>query len=124
MYYTQLLSYYPVSMCQRHMSDTLKLLIAMSYYANKPKVAEKDSWNGFSYESLSLVFVRSKASVHSAVRDKGLEAKDLLTGDPLREEARKIAISQLIEEEKAILREKNTQTTEETAKQVNERAHM
>lgn len=124
MYYVQLLTYYPVSLCKRNMSDTLKLLIAMSYFVTKPKneeERERYGWNGFSYESLGLIFVRSKASIHAAVRDKELEAKELLEGVELREEAQKIALKELIEEEKQKLRQKG-RITKGMTKQTNERA--
>ena len=124
MCFMQLLAYYPVSLCKRDMSDTLKLIMAMAYFANKPDAQDKKPiWNGFSYEDLSLIFVRSKASVHAAIIDKHIEAQDLLATDDLREEARKIALSELIIEEKAKLREKNDQMTKGMLKQTNEQAH-
>jgi len=123
MYFMQLLAYYPVSLCKRGMSDTLKLLIAMSYYCSKPEEHEKEPiWNGFSYEDLSLIFVRSKASIHAAIRDNTVKAKDLLITNDLRKEAREIALSRMIEEEKAKLREENEQMLKQMAKQTNERA--
>jgi hypothetical protein len=122
MYFTQLLAYYPVSLCKRDISDTLKLLIAMSYFGTKPKKDDKDPiWNGFSYEDLSIIFVRSKASIHAAIRDNKLEAIDLLQSVDLREEARKIAFSQLIIEEKEKMR-KIARISKGMTDQTNERA--
>jgi len=79
--FLELLCDYPHSMCKRDMSDTLKLLIALVYFGSKPEYREdmsEDPWQGYTYDDLSLMFDRSKASIHQAIREKEVEAKHLL----------------------------------------------
>jgi len=100
-YFLELLYHYPKSMCNRHMTENQKLLMALIYFESKPKPEEENPvWNGFSYEDLSIIFDCSKATVHEAIRQKEAEAKKLLAGVQLRERAKEIALKQLVEEEK------------------------
>lgn len=117
-YFLRLLAEYPVSMCSRDMSDALKLIAALAFFESKPKPDEKDpSWNGYTYEYLGLVFDRSKSTIHAAINQKEAEAKRILADSVLRKEAKDIALQQLVEEEKAKLKEKSEkdgQTNEQT----------
>lgn len=108
-YFLKLLFNYPKSMCNRHMTDVLKLLIALIYFESKPRAEEEDPiWNGFSYEDLSLIFDVSKATVHEAIKQREEEAKKLIASVQLREKAKEIALEQLVEEEKQKLKEKKS----------------
>lgn len=113
-YFVELLANYPVSLCKRQMTDTLKLLMALFYFHSKPSPEEKEPvWNGFSYENLALIFARSKASIHGAIRQKQAEAEAILSHVQLRKKAREIALQQLVDEEKEKLRtERNNQDKE------------
>ncbi|MCD6240405.1 hypothetical protein J7K27_02625 [Candidatus Bathyarchaeota archaeon] len=78
-YFLELLHEYPKSMCSRHLTESMQLLIALYYFDSKPSPEEKDPlWNGFSYEDLSIIFDRSKATIHEAIIRKEAEAKQLL----------------------------------------------
>jgi hypothetical protein len=127
--FLELMSIYPVSMCQREMTDTLKLIISL-YYVDSKQLAkkwqeedpnDKDPWKGYSYEHLALLFSRSKATIHDAIKQKEIEAKALLSEPSLRLEARKIALEQLIAEEKEKLHQTNEKTIEQSKEQTNER---
>lgn len=108
-YFLELLSNYPKSICDRHMSKTQKLLIALMYFESKPDSKEENpGWKGFSYEELSIIFDVSKATVHDAVKQKEEEAKKLIASVQLREKAKEIALEQLVEEEKQKLKEKKS----------------
>jgi len=106
-YFLELLFNYPKSMCNRHMTDMLKLLIALIYFESKPPPEEeKPLWQGFSYEDLALMFDRSKASIHEAIRQKEAETKRLLAKVQMHGKAKEIALEQLIEEEKQKLKKR------------------
>jgi transposase len=63
------------------MSETLKLLIALHYESTRQKEpVEEDIWKGYSYEDLAKLFDRSKASIWTAIHEKGQEAKHILEG--------------------------------------------
>jgi deoxyribose-phosphate aldolase len=68
---------------------------------------------------LALIFDRSKSSIHQAIKDKEAEAKAIIEESKLRNKAKKIALEQLIEEEKQKLKQSrqieqtNTQRTTE-----------
>jgi hypothetical protein len=114
-YFLELLRYYPQSLCSRDMTDSLKLLLAMMYFESKPEchsIKLDDPWPGYSYEDLGLVFDRSKATIHEAIVQKGADAKRILGETELRTRAKKIALEQLIEEEKQRLREKGQRDKE------------
>ena len=117
-----LLYHYPKSMCSRHMTESLKQLIALFYFESKPNPEEeKPIWNGYSYEDLAMLFDLSKATIYEAIRQKEEEVKKMLEGIKLRGDAKAIALAELVEEEKAKILLKNTeenkktdQTTEQT----------
>lgn len=111
----QLIADYPVSMCERKMSDTLKFLITLFYNYKIPhskqkdkkhqelwdKVREKFNKEGFfSYEELAIMFMRSKASIHDAIKDKEAEVQQLMAEVNMRRHARSIAFQEMVKEEK------------------------
>jgi len=116
--FLELLEAYPVSMCSFHMTETLKLLVALMYFDSKPSEEEiqrqieenkkwgfkGDVWEGFSYDYLALIFDRSKKSIHDAIKEKEQEVKAILEEAKLRKEARELALRELIEEEKRKLK--------------------
>ncbi len=106
-YFLELLFNYPKSMVNRHMTETLKLLVALMYFESKPEPEDKDAWQGFSYEELGLLFDRSKATIHEVIKQKETEAKQLLADVQLREQAKEIALKQMVEEEKQKLKKRN-----------------
>lgn len=111
-YFLQLLKDYPKSMCAQHMTDSLIQLIATLYFEDRigEKPREKWEWEGYSYEHLALMFVRSKATIHEAVHRKETEVKQLLEEASQRQKARSIALEELIKEEKEKLKQaKNKQ---------------
>jgi hypothetical protein len=123
--FLELLEAYPASMCSFHMTDTLKLLVALLYFDSKPSEEEiqrqieenkkwgvkGDVWEGFSYDYLALIFDRSKKSIYDAIKEKEQEVKKILEEAKLRKEARDIALRELIEEEKLKLKQKQEQIT-------------
>ena len=115
--FLELLTYYPASMCSFHQTETLKLLIAVFYYWNKEKEREEkeNDYEGYSMDYLSLIFDRSKSSIHQAIKDKEAEAKAIIEEAKLRTKAKKIALEQLIREEK----EKLKQTIQNRIEQTN-----
>lgn len=93
-----LLVSYPVSMCSYSMTETLKLLIALIYFSQLPSEAAieeakayakankcKMSSLGVSFDELALVFDRSKATIHEAIKKKETEAKAILQEEKLRQ---------------------------------------
>jgi len=111
--FLELLTYYPVSMCSFHQTETLKLLIALFYYWDKQKESEEEEndYEGYSMDYLSLIFDRSKSSIHQAIKDKEAEAKAIIEESKLRNKAKEIALEQLIEEEKQKLKQNRIEQT-------------
>jgi len=104
--FLELLRDYPRSMCKRDMSDTLKLWIALVYFESKPEFREyDDDWEGCTYDYLSLIFDRSKASIHQAIREKEREAKQLLQEARLRRKAKQLRMEGWAAEDKKKLLE-------------------
>lgn len=113
-YFLELLHKYPKSMCCYVMTDTLKLVIALWYFKSKPSEQEikkeiqenkkigikMNPYLGESFEDLSLIFDRSKASIHSAVLQKETEVKELLREFELRQLAKKAVFEEMKEQEK------------------------
>jgi len=112
--FAELLTYYPVSMCSFHQSETLKLLISIFYLWGKQKESgeKENDYEGYSMDYLSLIFDKSKSSIFEAVRQKGEEAKQLIEEAKLRTKAKQIAFQQLVEQEKEKLKQtiQNKQT--------------
>lgn len=95
------LAHYPVSMCKRDVSPVLKALIGFHYRLGEPN--EEHVSNGaekVSYDDLSKIFVRSKATVSECVNRTETAWNEiqqkLQQEQVLEEEARK----QLLEEKK------------------------
>jgi hypothetical protein len=111
--FLELLTYYPISMCSFHQTETLKLLIALFYYWDKQKESEEkeNDYEGYSMDYLSLIFDRSKSSIHQAIKDKEAEAKAIIEESKLRNKAKEIALEQLIEEEKQKLKQNRIEQT-------------
>jgi len=105
--FLELLEAYPVSMCSFHMTDSLKLLVALMYFDSKDKEdnAVSSDWEGYSMDYLALIFDRSKKTIHDCIREKEQEAKKILEEAKLRKEARELALRELVEEEKLKLKQ-------------------
>lgn len=123
----QLIRQYPVSMCKRQMSDTLKLVINLFYHYKPPKInlqdrdmnelyqAMRQQWKGlYSYETLAIIFCRSKASIHDAIKEKEAEVKRLVEEVNMRRHARSIAFQEVVAEEKIKLLKKSSKGFEKT----------
>ncbi len=127
-YFLNLIALYPVSMCSRNMSDSLKLVAALFYFGSKPEKVEQDStieedlkgkdlfprnkpspiYRGYSYEDLALIFERTRPTIFEAVHQKQEQAKIMLEEATLRCKSEKVAYEELTEEEKrALVHEKN-----------------
>ena len=104
--FLELLEAYPVSMCSYHMTDSLKLLVAIMYFDSREGGNE-----GLSMDYLSLITDKSKKTIFDAIREKEQEAKKILEEAKLRKEAKEIALRELIEEEKLKLKQKQEQIT-------------
>lgn len=94
------LNRYPQSLCNRTISEKLKLIIALYH--------EEDTES--SYEEISQLFDRSKSTISQAINEKGEEARALLAQQKLRTKARDIAMEELIQEEKTKLLTEKTNT--------------
>jgi hypothetical protein len=122
-YFLDLIALYPVSMCSKTMSDSLKLVAALFYYGSKPakefdpktsgeELTAKELFprnkpspvhQGYCFEDLALILDRNVPSIMDAVRQKGDEAKVMLEEAKLRCESEKAAFEELTEEEKRAL---------------------
>ena len=111
--FLEYLGKYPVSMCKRDVSPLLKRFIGFHYRLGDPdRVQRENGAEKVSYDDLSEIFVRSKATISECVNQtesewKGIQSK-IREEQELEEEARK----QLLEEKKQKLREmeQNNQT--------------
>ena len=92
--FLELLTYYPNSMCSFHQTETLKLLISIFYFWGRHKESgeEENDYEGYSMDYLSLIFDRSKSSIHQAIKDKEAEAKAIIEEAKLRNKAKRIAL--------------------------------
>jgi hypothetical protein len=122
-YFLNLIALYPVSMCSRNMTDTLKLVTALFYFGSKPakeengKASEEDLkakelfprnkpslvYGGYSFEDLALIFDRTRAAIVEAVKQKRKEAKIMLEEATLRCASGQDSLDELTEEEKRVL---------------------
>jgi hypothetical protein len=135
--FIDLLVDYPQSMLDRYMGDKLQLICALIYeedqnnpdqqkqyedYCNKVDEWEHSGMSHseakqlkesnkpdpcYSYDLLSLVFDRSKSTIHDAVKRKEEEVKKMLEEVWMREEARDIALKEMVAEEKEKLKTSN-----------------
>ncbi|MEM3443023.1 MAG: hypothetical protein QXM86_04115 [Candidatus Bathyarchaeia archaeon] len=110
----ELLSEYPVSMCGYNMNDTVKLLIALYYFHDRTGNPKENDF-ALSYEDLTIIFDRSKSSIHDAIKQKEAEAKRLLEEAKLRSKAKEIALQELIQEEKEKLLKQKQQIEQTNA---------
>ena len=118
MIFLHYLAKYPVSMCKRDVSPVLKKLIGFHYRFGIPDTQQQE--NGaekVSYEDLSEIFVRSKATISECVNQTEFEWNELRQEV---EDAKKIedeARRQLVEEQKQKIREEeeNSQRNEQTS---------
>jgi len=80
------------------------------------KTMEEQGEQWYSYEQLSTIFRRSKASIFDAIKEKEKVVKEVISEVLLRGQAKKIALKQLIQEEKQKLIElkQNNQTVAQT----------
>jgi hypothetical protein len=119
-YFLNLIALYPVSMCSRNMSETLKLVIALFYFGSQPIEIEKEKRisndieckeffpsiipnpisNGYSQDDLALIFERSKSAIIEAIRQKQRIAKIMLEEAILRKKSKNDTLEQLKEENK------------------------
>ena len=122
-YFLNLIALYPVSMCSRTMTDTLKLVAALFYFGSKPakeenaNTSEEDLkakelfprnrpshvYGGYSFEDLALIFDRTRAAMVEAVKQKRKEAKIMLEEAELRCASGQASLEELTEEEKRVL---------------------
>jgi hypothetical protein len=72
---------YPISMTAQHMTDTLKLMVALLYldtYEEKnERTKETETKHTFSYEQLSIIFCRSKSTISTSVDEKSPQAEEI-----------------------------------------------
>ena len=119
-YFLNLIALYPVSMCSKNMSDSLKLVAALFYFGSQPTTkklaaaAEDDQrlkelfprnkpssiQRGYSVEDLALIFDRTKAATAEAIKQKQEEAQIMLEEAELRCQKEENALENLTDEEK------------------------
>ena len=105
--FLELLEAYPISMCSFHMTEQLKLLVALMYFSSKSENPKESGWEGLSMDYLALIFDKSKKTIHDCIKEKEEEAKKIIEEAKLRAKAREIALKELIEEEKMKLLKQN-----------------
>lgn len=115
--FLQYLAKYPVSMCKHDVSPILKKLIGFHYRFGVPN--EQQVENGaekVSYEDLSEIFVRSKATISECVNQTEIEWREIQEKAANEQKIEQEARKQLIEEKKQELRkiEQNNQTVAQT----------
>lgn len=134
-YFLNLLRDYPKSMCAQHLTETCKQLITLAYFESKPSQQEleraehdleqfgikSDPWPGYSYEHLGLVFNRSKATIHQAIHEKETEVKAQIEEARLRMVAKKLALEQLVAEEREKLTTEQNNREEQPNKRTEDR---
>ena len=122
-YFLDLIALYPVSMCSKKMSDTLKLAAALFYFGSKPAKEENEItpqeeltakelfprnkpspvYKGYSFEDLALILDKTRPAIIEAIKHKSEEAKIMLEEAKLRCRSEKAALDELTEEEKMAL---------------------
>jgi len=141
--FMELLLEYPKSMCDYNMGDTLQLIATIIYFEGQPSPEDYEQYEkkakemkqdygslfkesylpdrpeaDFSYEHLSVMFNRSKATIHEAIRKKETQAKQLVAEARLRQKAKGMALDQLVHEEKEKLKlEQNSPESSQTNEQ-------
>jgi hypothetical protein len=105
MIFLNYLAKYPVSMCRRDVSPTLRRLIGFHYRLGEPdKTQRENGAEKVSYDDLAQIFVRSKATISACVNQTEPDWRDFQRHAAEAEEIEKLARQQLIEEEKRKLR--------------------
>lgn len=118
--FLQYFAKYPVSMCKRDVSPRLKQLIGFHYRLGLPNEQEiKSGAEKVSYDDLSEIFVRSKATISECVNKTESEWKEVQSKVAQEQELEQEAREQLLEEKKQKLREmeQNNQTVNQTTEQ-------
>jgi hypothetical protein len=115
-YFLNLMALYPVSMCSRNMTDSLKLLASLFYFGSKPEktgernIIEDDLkakelfprnkpspiHKGYSHEDLALIFERTRPAIVEAVHQKQKHAKIMLEEATIRCKSQKVAYEEQI----------------------------
>ena len=106
------LANYPVSMCKRSVSQTLKFLIGFHYRLGEE--LKKESFKEaktVSMEELAEIFERSKATIHDCVSETETSWKEFLTSREKQKDIEAKAERELIEEAKARLRQEKEALT-------------
>ena len=135
-YFLDLIALYPVSMCNKTMTDNLKLVAALFYFGSKPAKQENGQateseeltakelfprnkpspvYRGYSFEDLALIFDKTRQAVAEAVKQKAEEAKMMLEEGKLRCASEKPALEALTEEEKSVLAPAKTEEKKRTS---------
>lgn len=104
--FLQYLATYPVSTCKRDVSPRLRRIIGFHYRLGTPDAEqEKNGAEKVSYDDLSEIFVRSKATISECVNKTEFEWKELQAKIQAETELEAEAKRQLLEEKKRELRE-------------------
>ncbi len=122
-YFLNLIALYPVSMCSKGMTETLKLVAALFYYGSQPiqicetQTAEENQnlkelfprnkpsrvYNGYTLEDLALIFDKSRTAIAEAVKQMQEEARVTLEEAEIRLKSEKDVLDTLTDEEKRSL---------------------
>jgi hypothetical protein len=115
--FLKFLFYYPVSICKREVSPLLRRFIGLYYRLGKHEPDEESSLDyKISYEDLSEIFCRSKATISDCINKTESEWKQFKQEVDVEIERDNYAITeakrQLIEEAKLKLTENKTEGTD------------
>jgi hypothetical protein len=122
-YFLNLIALYPVSMCNRNMTETLKLVVSLFYFGSQPTETEKKKrlkdeveckelfpsitpsrvYGGYSYDDLAMMFDRTKSAIVEAIKQKQGIAKIMLEEATIRCDSKEKTLEHLAEEEKTKL---------------------
>lgn len=98
---------YPVSMCRRNVSPTLRFLIGFHYRLGHIFKKDYGKANPVTMDELAEIFGRSKATIHDCIKETEGAWKDFLELKKKHEEAEAKAERELVEEAKERLRKEN-----------------
>jgi hypothetical protein len=106
---------YPVSMCKRDVSPRLRTLIGFLYRFGVPDKQEQEQGaEKVSYDDLSELFERSKATIFECVNQTEFSWREFQRSLEEQKRIEAEAKEQLIQEEKARLRQLGQKKTEES----------
>jgi hypothetical protein len=128
-YFLNLLALYPVSMCSKTMTSTLKLVAALFFFGSKPKgdqiktpsdddhavrglfprIKPSPVQGGYSLEDLALIFDRNRSVIAEAIREKQEEALiELECATMRRENKKEVPAAEILtsEEKEVVIKEK------------------